>query len=180
VKRITSRLWLGDERQHLGAQLLVGERAERRSTEASVISVMMFTPRSGYGSPPPFDDLIAERRDQFIDGGHQFSGPFGEVFRTEGVRVIRTPIRSPKANAFAERFVKTVRHECLDHLLIFGERHLRWALREYLRHYNEERPHRGLSLETPEPGAAGNRGDGAVVRVDRLGGLIHEYRRTAA
>ena len=76
------------------------------------------------------------------------------MFRTEGVRVIRTPIRSPKANAFAERFVKTVRRECLDHLLVFGERHLQRILREYLRHYNEERPHRGLSLETPEPGAA--------------------------
>jgi transposase InsO family protein len=96
------------------------------------------------------------------------------------VRVIRTPIRSPKANAFAERFVNTVRRECLDHLLILGERHLRWALREYLRHYNEERPHRGLELETPVPGAARNRSDGAVVCLDRLGGLIHEYRRIAA
>jgi putative transposase len=114
------------------------------------------------------------------DRDAKFSGPFDEVFRTEGVRVIRTPIRSPKANAFAERFVKTVRRECLDHLLIFGRRHVQWVLREYFRHYNQERPHRGLSLETPEPGAAGNRSDGAVVRVDRLGGLIHEYRRTAA
>ena len=77
--------------------------------------------------------------------------------------------------------MKTARRECLDHLLIFGERHLQRILGEYLRHYNEERPHRGLSLETPEPGAAtGNRGDGAVVRVDRLGGLIHEYHRAAA
>jgi transposase InsO family protein len=113
------------------------------------------------------------------DRDAKFSGPFDEVFRTEGVRVIRTPIRSPKANAFAERFVKTARRECLDHLLIFGERHLRQVLREYLRHYNEERPHRGLSLETPEPRAARSR-DGVVVRVDRLGGLIHEYHRTAA
>ncbi len=63
-------------------------------------------------------------------------------------------MRSPKDNAFAERFVRTVRQECLDHLLIFGERHLRWTLREYLRHYNAERPHRGLALETPEPGVA--------------------------
>jgi putative transposase len=103
------------------------------------------------------------------------------VFRTEGVRVIRTPIRSPKANALAERFVKTVRRERLDHLLILGERHLQRILEQYLRHYNAERPHRGLSLETPEPrAAAANRGDGAVARVDRLGGLIHEYQRIAA
>ena len=102
------------------------------------------------------------------------------MFRTEGVRVIRTPIRSPKANAFAERLVKTARRECLDHLLIFGQRHLQWVLREYMRHYNAERPHRGLALETPEPRAARNRGDGMVVRTDRLGGLIHEYHRSAA
>ena len=66
------------------------------------------------------------------DRDAKYAGPFDEVFRCEGVRVIRTPIRSPKANAFAERFVKTVRRECLDHLLIFGERHLEWILREYL------------------------------------------------
>jgi hypothetical protein len=76
--------------------------------------------------------------------------------------------------------VKTLRRECLDHLLIFAERPLQGILREYLRHHNEERPHRGLSLETPEPGADRKRSDGAVVRVDRLGGLIHEYYRTAA
>jgi putative transposase len=68
----------------------------------------------------------------------------------------------------------------LDHLLILSERHLQRILGEYLRHYNEERPHRGLALETPEPKAAANRGDGAVARVDRLGGLIHEYHRIAA
>ena len=127
------------------------------------------------------EEQLGEFRFLIHDRDAKFSGPFDEVFRSEGVRVVRTPIRSPKANAFAERFVRTVRQECLDHLLIFGERHLRWTLREYLRHYNAERPHRGLALETPEPGvAAGNRGDGVVVRVDRLGGLIHEYHRIAA
>jgi putative transposase len=115
------------------------------------------------------------------DRNAKFSGPFDEVFRSEGVRVIRTPIRSPKANAFAERFVKTVRRECLDHVLIFGERHLQRILEEYFTHYNKERPHRGLSLETPEPrAAAANQGDGAVARINRLGGLIHEYHRIAA
>jgi putative transposase len=123
---------------------------------------------------------LGEVRFLLRDRDAKFSGPFDEVFQSEGVRIIRTPIRAPQANAFAERFVETLRRECLDHLLIFGERHLQRVLREYLGHYNEERPHRGLSLQTPEPGATRNRGDGAVVRVDRLGGLIHEYHRTAA
>jgi putative transposase len=124
---------------------------------------------------------LAEIRFLIRDRDAKYAGLFDEVFRCEGVRVIRTPIRSPKANAFAERFVKTVRRECLDHLLIHGERHLRQILGEYLRHYNEERPHRGLSLKTPEPrAAAGNQAGGAVVRVDRLGGMIHEYHRRAA
>lgn len=114
------------------------------------------------------------------DRDAKYSGPFDEVFRSEGLRVIRTPIRSPKANAFAERFVKTVRQECLDHILVFSERNLLRILREYISHYNEERPHRGLSLETPESQLASNRTGGKVVRIDRLGGLVHEYRRIAA
>ena len=64
------------------------------------------------------------------------------------------------------------RHECLDHVLVFGERHLEQILGEYVSHYNRERPHRGLSLETPEPQLASNRAGGEVVRVDRLGELI--------
>jgi hypothetical protein len=125
------------------------------------------------GRETPVNFLIHDR-------DAKFAGPFDEVFRSEGVHIIRTPIRSPTANAFAERFVQTVRHECLDHLLIFGERHLQWVLGEYLQHYNRERPHRGLTLGTPERRATENRGDGAVVRVNRLGGLIHEYHRSAA
>ena len=86
----------------------------------------------------------------------------------------------PYDNAFAERFVRTVRRECLDHVLVLGERHLERTLREYVSHYNQERPHRGLSLQTPEPRLASNRADGEMVRVDRLSGLVHEYRRLAA
>jgi hypothetical protein len=77
------------------------------------------------------------------------SGPFDEVFRIEGVRVIRTPIRAPRANAFAERFVRTVRRERLDHILIYGRRHLERVLQTHVAHYLEERPHQGLSLEVP-------------------------------
>ena len=116
------------------------------------------------------------------DRDAKFTGPFDAVLRAEGVRVIRTPIRSPRANAFAERFVGTVRHECLDHVLIYGRRHLERVLQAYVAHYVAERPHRGLSLAVPA-------GDGTpevwgtthapVERRDVLGGLIHEYRRAA-
>ncbi|HEY5530359.1 MAG TPA: integrase core domain-containing protein [Thermoleophilia bacterium] len=90
------------------------------------------------------------------------------------------PIRSPKANAVAERFVGTIRRECLDHILVFGERHLEQVLKECVRHYNEERPHRGLSPRTPEPTLVPQHPAGEVVRTGRLGGLINEYHREAA
>jgi transposase InsO family protein len=114
------------------------------------------------------------------DRDAKYSGPFDEVFRSEGVGVIRSSIRAPRANAFAERFVRSARRECLDHILVLGERHLERVLREYVRHYNTERPHRGLSLETPEPKPLPSSADGEIVRVARLGGLINEYHRIAA
>ena len=85
------------------------------------------------------------------DRDSKYSGPFDEVFRTEGVSIVRTPIRAPRANAFAERWVRTVRTECLDWMLVLGRRHLERVLRAYAAHYNEARPHRGLDLKTPEP-----------------------------
>lgn len=116
------------------------------------------------------------------DRDAKFSGPFDEVVRPEGIRVIRTPVRSPKANAFAERAVKTLRHEVLDWTLILGRRHLDRVLASYVRHYNAERPHRGIDLRVPE------RHDYVepveivppVKRRDPLGGLIHEYYPAAA
>ena len=126
------------------------------------------------------EDRLNTARFLIRDRDATYSGPFDEVFRSEMVRVIRTPIRSPKANAVAERFVRTVRWECLDHILVLGERHLERILREYARHYNKERPHRGLSLQTPEPKLMPNDAAGEIVRVARLGGLINEYHREAA
>ena len=112
----------------------------------------------------------------------KLSGPFDEVFRTEGVRIIRTPIRAPRANPFAERFVRTVRRECLDHDLIYGRRHLERVLKAYVDHYVKERPHRGLGLAV----SAGDRAPKTrgtilmpVERRDVLGRLIHEYRWAA-
>jgi len=116
------------------------------------------------------------------DRDSKFSSPFDEVFRTEGVKVVKTPIRAPKANAFAERWVRTVRTECLDWMLVLGRRHLERILGIYTAHYNGRRPHRGLELQTPD-----SRLDrlprpvlgGRVRRHDLLGGHIHEYEVAA-
>jgi putative transposase len=85
------------------------------------------------------------------DRDAKFSGPFDEVLRTEGLSVVRTPVRAPRVNAFAERWVGSARRECLDHMLIFGRRHLQRVLRLYAEHYNRARPHRNLDLHPPDP-----------------------------
>jgi putative transposase len=115
------------------------------------------------------------------DRDAKYSGPFDEIFRTEGVRVVNTPIRAPKANAFAERWVRTARRECLDHVLILGRRHLERVLGEFAGHYNAERPHRGLGLARPSsPTLSSSGSSGEIRRRDRLGGMIHEYHRDVA
>jgi putative transposase len=116
------------------------------------------------------------------DRDAKFSGPFDEVFRSEGVNIVKSPIRAPRANAFAERWVRTVRTECLDWILVFGRRHLERVLRSYTSHYNARRPHRGLGLKTPErlpDRALRSDGNARVRRRDLLGGLLHEYERAA-
>jgi transposase InsO family protein len=111
-----------------------------------------------------------------------FTASFDEVFASEGIRVITTPVRSPRANAYAERWVRTVRTECLDWILVLGRRHLHGILHEYVRHYNEHRPHRGLDLDVPVP-SRNTVVTGPSLGVDRrdvMGGLIHEYFPRAA
>jgi putative transposase len=128
-----------------------------------------------------FTDLFERIRFLIHDRDSKFSGAFDEVFRSEGIKVIHTPIRAPQANAYAERFVRTVRAECLDWLLIIGRRHLETVPRIYTAHYNRERPHRGLALLPPDPTDADQPPSGGEIkRRDRLGGLIHEYHRAAA
>jgi transposase InsO family protein len=111
------------------------------------------------------------------DRDTKFAGPFDEVMTSIGARVIKTPIWAPRANAFAERFVRTVRAECLDWLLIRDERHLKRVLQVFVEHYNAARPHRGIDLEIPIPFVSERRLDGSmqIQRVDRLGGVLREY-----
>jgi transposase InsO family protein len=124
----------------------------------------------------PFRLLIHDR-------DRKFSRAFDEVFRSEGIEVIRTPVQAPNANANAERWVRTIRSDCLDRILILGRRHLERVLRVYTKHYNRHRPHRALRLAPPDGSSPADndhtRTAAAVRRHDLLGGLIHEYERAA-
>jgi putative transposase len=115
------------------------------------------------------------------DRDRKFTAAFDEVFRTDGIEIIKTPIRTPQAKAIAERWIKSARTELLAWLLIFGERQLRTTLSEYVDHYNRSRPHRSLDPTTPEPSARDSRSatDSRVHRRARLGGLINEYYEAA-
>jgi putative transposase len=106
------------------------------------------------------------------DRDSKYSRPFDEIFHSEGIRIVKAPVRAPKANAIAERFVRTVRSECLDWLLILNRRHLENVLRVYIDHYNRDR------LRPPDPDEPQEGSHvGKIHRRDRLGGLIHEYHR---
>jgi putative transposase len=119
----------------------------------------------------PFRFLIRDR-------DSKFTAAFDDVLAGTGVRIIKTPVRSPRANSFAERYVGTLRRECLDHLLIYGERHLRQTLAEYARHYNGHRPHQSREQRPPlhEPGPAVDM-TARIKRRQVVHGLISEYRR---
>jgi putative transposase len=132
--------------------------------------------------------LVLEERGRRLryllrDHDAKFSGAFDDLFRDEGAEILVTPVRAPQANAYAERWIRTVRAECLDWLLIVGRGHLEQVLRVYIGHYNQHRPHRALGLEAPDPPAGltvvGEEQQGRLHRHDLLGGLLHEYRRAA-
>ena len=125
------------------------------------------------------------RRVRFLirDRDAKFCRGFDDVFGSEGVNVLVTPVQTPNANAYAERWIRTVRAECLDWLLIVGRGPLEEVLRVYVEHYNRHRAHRGLQLQAPDPATGltivGEDHVSSVYRRDLLGGLLHEYRRAA-
>jgi putative transposase len=117
------------------------------------------------------------------DRDSKFTRAFDDLWRAVGAEVIRTPVQAPNANAVAERWVGTLRRECLDHLLITGRRHLLHVLHNYVKHENRRRPHRSLDLSAPEwserQGIAEPPAAKQIHRRDVLGGMIHQYERAA-
>jgi putative transposase len=125
-------------------------------------------------------DRVTEFRFLVRDRASQFAASFDAVLADVGIRVVRIPPRCPQANCFAERFVRTVRAELTDRVLIFSQRHLRMVLAEYVRHYNGRRPHRARELRPPQP--THPVADLSYERIKCrpvLGGLINEYERVA-
>ena len=120
-------------------------------------------------SSQPFRFLIHDR-------DTKFSSQFDNVFISENINIIHTPFQAPKANSFAERWVRSVREECLDHILILNQNHLRRVLKEYVNYYNHHRPHQGINQQSPISGPRHNR-NGPVRRRNILGGIIHDYYR---
>ncbi len=111
------------------------------------------------------------------DGDGKYSLRFRMVMEDAGIEPIRTPYQAPNANAYAERFVLSIKSECLGRMIFFGEASLRRAISEYVVHYHEERAHQGIGNERIEQ--RGAVGDGEVVCDERLGGLLKRYRRAA-
>lgn len=125
-----------------------------------------------------FDGFLRKHEYLIHDRDPRFTLQFQSLLRTAGIESVRLPPRSPNLNAYAERFVGSIKSECLDRLVILGERHLRHVLDEYVQHYNHERCHQGLGNELIEP--VHEEGSGDVISHERLGGLLRFYHRNAA
>jgi len=131
----------------------------------------------------PVDGFLRSAKYLIHDRDPLFTKAFEAILRERGVKSVKIPAQSPNCNSYAERFVKTIKYECLNHLVFFGERHLRYVVNEFMAHYHAERFHQGLDgqLIKKEAGTAnGNGASGRVVCRSRLGGLLNYYRREAA
>jgi len=127
------------------------------------------------------DDAHRHFRFLIRDRDSKFTAAFDAVFAAIDIQIIKTPVRAPRANAIAERFVGTVRRELLDRILIINQRHAATVLREFQRHYNDHRPHRTLGQAAPLRPLPHHASTDIrkIQRHDRLGGLLHEYQQVA-
>jgi putative transposase len=125
------------------------------------------------------DGPMTHARYLLHDRDAKFSEDFDDVFQSAGIEPLKLPPRSPNLNAFAERWVRSVKDECLDQLILFGERSLHHALKGYLSHFLHERNHQGLENVIPFPHQPTGHREGTVHKSERLGGLLNFYRRAA-
>ncbi len=125
----------------------------------------------------PISGFLRGHQVLICDRDTKYTAQFRNTLEASGVRVVFTPIMAPNCNAYAEQFVLSIKSECLNRMIFFGEASLRLAVKEYATHYNRERAHQGLDNERVEPGRPVGSGD--VECVERLGGLLKVYQRAA-
>ena len=128
----------------------------------------------------PIEGFFRGKRYLIVDRDPLYTRAFRELLRSSGATVLNLPPEAYVMNTYAERFVRTIRSECLDHLVLFGERSLVKAVREFEKHYNSERNHQALENRIIRPDPQVFAGQGAVHCVEHLGGLLKFYRRKAA
>ncbi len=128
----------------------------------------------------PFDGFLAGMRYIILDRDPLYTGEFRELLRQAGVKIIRLPARSPNLNAYAERFVRTIKESCLNQVIFFGENSLRRAVNEFVEYYHHERNHQGLNNRLIDPLTEVGALDGYVACRERLGGVLRYYYRDAA
>ena len=126
-----------------------------------------------------FDGFLRNHKHLIHDRDPLFTQAIVDMLKAHGVSSIKLPPRSPNLNAYAERFVRSIKCECLDRIIPIGERHLRNAIDAYIEHYNRDRPHQGLNNELLTPNSWTVSTDGKIVCDEKLGGLIRSYRRAA-
>ena len=127
-----------------------------------------------------FDQPMSEALYLIHDRDPKYSKSFSNLLKASGIKPLKLPARSPNLNAFAERFVRSIKEECLDNLILFGERSLRYVLKEYMTHYHTERNHQGIGNVIPFPDEQSAKNVGTVNKFERLGGLLNFYYRDVA
>jgi transposase InsO family protein len=128
----------------------------------------------------PIDGFLAEKELLILDRDSKYSSAFRGLLKNAGVQIVRLPPRSPNLNAYAERFVRSIKHECLNRMIFFGEPSLRKATREFAAHYHAERNHQGLNNRLIQPNGREGLTGGEIDCAQRLGGMLHYYFRPAA
>ncbi len=136
--------------------------------------------QNGRNVTDAFDGFLPGIRYVILDRDKIYTDAFRDLLRQAGTKVVRLPPRSPNLNAYAERFVRTIKESCLNRMIFFGERSLRNAIREFLEHYHHERNHQGLENRLIDPQHEIGSRAGSVACHERLGGVLRYYYRDAA
>jgi len=162
--------------------LIVIELSTRRVHVAGITPTpdSAFMMQVGRNLTDPFDGFLLAKRFLIMDRDKKFTEAFRRLLDDAGARAVRLPPRSPNLNAYVERFILSIKSECLDRLIFFGENSLRRAINEFVRHYHEERNHQALGNRLIEPKDGVGKTTGELGCQERLGGLLRYYYRQAA